>query len=149
MKDNILGPNAFDWMGTSYNTTLSSKETDGRMSIVDSVSPAGYGPPRHIHKAEDEALVVLSGEIECWLAGETRIYGPGTVAFIPRGVEHTFRVIGEKPSRHLIVLTPGGFEGFFAEMSRENRRIPEDMEAVVAAAERYNLEFTGPPLGAE
>ena len=149
MKDHMLGPETLDWQGTTYRTILKTAETEGRMSIVDSVSPAGSGPPRHIHHAEDECFVVLSGEIEFWLDGATRFAGPGDSVFVPRGKAHTFRVVGEQPARHLVILTPGGFEGFFAEMAAGRFRIPEDMAAVVESAGRFSLEFTGPPLGVE
>ena len=46
----------------------------------------------------------------------------------------------------LIQFTPGGFEGFFADMVAGQYRIPEDMDAVNESAERHNLRFTGPPL---
>lgn len=116
------------------------------MSIVDSLSPAGSGPPRHVHEAEDEVFVVLSGRCEFWLAGKSFIRGPGEAAFIPRGVEHTFRIPGTEPCRHLVILTPGGFENFFAEMSRGQFRIPEDMKEITESATRHHLKFTGPPL---
>lgn len=126
---------------------LDPSQTGGAMSIVDSVSPPNAGPPRHVHKAEDETFVVLTGEVEVWLAGERFVFGPGETAFVPRGTEHTFRTLGGRPSRHLVILTPGGFEGFFQEMAKGGMRIPEDMPAIVECAARYNLEFTGPPLG--
>ena len=71
----------------------------------------------------------------------------GETVFVPRGVEHTYRVIGDKPCRHLVILTPGGFEGFFYDMARQQCRIPEDMAAIEQSAARFNLRFTGPPLG--
>ena len=74
--------------------------------------------------------------------------GPGETVFVPRGEEHTFQVLGARACRHYTILTPGGFEGFFGEMAAGQFRIPEDMAAVVAAAARYNLAFTGPPLEA-
>jgi hypothetical protein len=67
---------------------------------------------------------------------------------VPRGREHTFRVAGVSPARHLIILTPGGFEGFFADMAAGQFRIPEDMDAILESAARHDLRFTGPPLGA-
>jgi quercetin dioxygenase-like cupin family protein len=146
MDDALSGPGVLDWLGVRYKTILTAAETGGAMSIVDSVSPAGSGPPRHVHDREDEAFVVLSGRCEFWLEGERFTRGPGETAFIPRGREHTFRVVGSEPSRHLLVLTPGGFDGFFAEMARGRFRIPEDMEQIIAAATRYSLRFTGPPL---
>ena len=101
-----------EWAGSTYQTILRKENSGGAMSIVDSTSQPNVGPPRHVHEAADEAFVVLSGEVEFWLDGETFRRGPGETAFIPRGVEHTFRVVSDTPSRHLVILTPGGFEGF-------------------------------------
>lgn len=148
MKDSILGPGSIEWAGTTYRTILETSATGGAMSIVDSISPPDYGPPRHIHHDADETFVILTGEVELWMEGETVVKGPGETAFIPRGKEHTFRVIGSQPSRHLVILTPGGFEGFFADMAAGQFRIPEDMAQIEDSAKRHHLEFTGPPLGA-
>ena len=146
MLDGLSGPNVHEWLGVRYKTILSPAESGGAMSIVDSESPACSGPPRHVHEREDEVFIVLTGECEFWLEGQTFRRGPGETAFIPRGREHTFRVMRDLPSRHLLILTPGGFEGFFAEMARGAFRIPEDMPAVVESAARHHLTFTGPPL---
>ncbi|WP_435259883.1 cupin domain-containing protein [Thioclava sp. FR2] len=146
MKDFANDVEAMRWNGTFYKTILSTAETGGAMSIVDSLSPVNSGPPRHIHHAEDEVLMILTGRCLFWMEGEEFIRGPGEVAFIPRGKEHTFRVISDVPCRHLIILTPGGFEGFFADMAQGQFAIPADMPAVVESASRHNLTFTGPPL---
>ena len=147
MKDGLLGPGSIEWAGTHYRTILATEASAGSLSIVDSVSPPLSGPPRHIHHDADEVFVLLSGDCDFWMAGETFTRGPGETVFIPRGTEHTFRVTGDKPCRHLVILTPGGFEGFFAEMAAGRLRIPEDMPAIIDTASRYNLTFTGPPLG--
>mgnify|MGYP001765266171 CR=1 FL=1 len=146
MKDLIAPTETLNWNGTSYSTILTTKASGGAMSIVDSESPLGSGPPRHIHDREDEAFVVLTGEIEFWLEGQRFTRRAGETAFVRRGREHTFRVVGNGPSRHLVILTPGGFEGFFADMARGQFRIPEDMPAVLESAEAHSLRFTGPPL---
>lgn len=135
-----------EWLGTTYRTILAKEASGGAMSIVDSVSPPKSGPPRHVHDAEDETFVVLSGEVEFWLEGETFSRGPGETAFIPRGAEHTFRVTSDHASRHLVILTPGGFDAFFADMAKGGYRIPDDMGAITEIAARHNLRFTGPPL---
>lgn len=113
MTDADLGAGTVDWLGTRYRTILSPEDTGGTMSIVDSVSPPGSGPPRHIHHDADEAFVTLSGDAEFWLEGAQFHCGPGQSVFVPRGADHTFRIVSDVPSRHLIILTPGGFEGFF------------------------------------
>lgn len=147
MSDQASVSDTVEWLGVSYKTILATSATNGAMSITDSLSPNGAGPPRHVHHKEDETFVVLSGRCEFWLAGNAFIRGPGETAHIPRGTEHAFRVVGEEPSRHLVILAPGGFEQFFVEMARGGLRIPEDMVKINEAAARYNLTFTGPPLG--
>lgn len=145
----VLGENSFEWLGTTYRVILDSKATGGSLSIVDSVSPVNSGPPRHVHHNEDETFYILSGECEIWLEGKTFVAGVGESAFIPRGKEHTFRVIGSQPGRHLVILNPGGFENFFAEMAAGQFRIPDDMPKIEESAIRHHLSFTGPPLGVQ
>ena len=147
MNEFSLGPGAIEWGGTFYRTILSTEATGSAMSIVDSVSPSDSGPPRHVHHDADEAFVVLTGDCEFWIEGQRFTRGPGQSAFIPRGKEHTFRVVSTIPCRHLIILTPGGFEGFFEEMAAGQHRIPEDMAKIDEIASRFHMEFTGPPLG--
>lgn len=146
MTGSLLGPDAVEWLGVHYRTILATADTGGAMSITDSVSPPGSGPPRHIHHDADETFVVLTGDAEFWIEGERFTRGPGETAFIPRGKEHTFRIVSKVPCRHLVILTPGGFEGFFAEMAAGACRIPDDMPQIVEIGNRYNIEFTGPPL---
>lgn len=144
----VLGAGAIEWLGVAYKIILASADTNGAISIVDSVSPLGSGPPRHVHRAEDETFVLLSGSCLFWVEGETFTREAGEAVFIPRGTEHTFCVIGDEPGRHLTILTPGGFEAFFLAMAEARCRIPEDMERVNAEAARHNLVFTGPPIDA-
>jgi quercetin dioxygenase-like cupin family protein len=149
MHDELTGPGVVEWLGVRYKTILPAAATGGAISIVDSVSPAGSGPPRHVHEREDEAFIISTGECEFWLEGQTFTKRAGETVFVPRGREHTFRVLGDQPSRHIIILTPGGFESFFAEMAQGGFRIPEDMDQIGASAARHSLRLTGPPLGAE
>ena len=124
MKDLTKDDASIEWRGVHYKTILAADETDGTLSIVDSLTPVGSGPPRHVHQAEDETFVMLTGTCKVWLEGVETIVGPGESVFVPRGREHTFKVIGDEPSRHLVILTPGGFENFFAEMAEGQFEIP-------------------------
>jgi len=146
MKDLTQADGAIEWLGVKYKTILDPEQTGGAMSIVDSLSPVGSGPPRHVHHNEDETFVVMTGTCRIWIEGEEVLAGPGESVFIRRGREHTFQVVGDEPCRHLVILTPGGFEGFFTEMAAGQFRIPADMAAIEESARRHNLTFTGPPL---
>jgi hypothetical protein len=48
-----------------------------------------------------------------------------------------------------VILTPGGFEGFFAEMAAGQFRIPKDMVEIARIAAHCQLTFTGPALSAD
>lgn len=146
MKDLDQIDGAIEWLGVQYKTILSPEQTGGAMSIVDSWSPAGSGPPRHVHQNEDETFVIVTGTCKFWLEGEEFTAGAGESVFIPRGKEHTFKVTDDGPCRHFVILTPGGFEGFFADMAAGQCRIPEDMPTIEESAKRHNMAFTGPPL---
>jgi len=90
---------------------------------------------------------ILAGEVEFWVAGETRYAKAGEMLMVPKGTEHCFRIIGDAPARMLTIMTPGGFEQFFVEVASENLRIPQDMVRISEIGVKYDLEFTGPPLG--
>jgi mannose-6-phosphate isomerase-like protein (cupin superfamily) len=126
---------------------------DGRVSAAEFWMPAQFGPPLHIHHAEDELLQILEGTVRI-VCGETDVtVGPGAFAYLPRGVPHTFWVEGDEPARMLAVFTPGGIEQMFADsgLPVDAARLPEGKETQPAALEaltaRYNVEHIGPPLG--
>ncbi len=112
-----LGEGTVEWLSTWYKTVLHTDASGGVISVTDTIGPAGSGPPRHVHDDADETFVMLTGQAEFWLDGTLLQRRAGETVFVPRGKEHTFRVTGTEPSRHLVIMTPGGFEGFFAEMA--------------------------------
>lgn len=141
-----LGEGEIVWNGVRYKVVVSPEDTEGRLSVTDSISPANSGPPQHVHHDADEIFIVLSGEHTFWVDGETFTRGPGEIAFVPRGVPHTFRTYPDGPSRHLIVLAPAGFEAYFAEVARRGLTPLHDREALAEVGSRFSLEYTGPPL---
>lgn len=137
------------WNGTDYRVLLSAEDSDGRIGIFLSEVDQASGPPLHVHDDADETFYVLAGTTVFWVDGEERTVEPGGAAFVPRGVEHTFRVVDPEGGRHLTIVTPGGFESFFAAVAEEGLEIREDMTRIGEIAAAYQLRFTGPPLPAE
>lgn len=133
------------WNGTTYRTLLSPEDTGGTMSIVHGVAGPLEGPPTHVHDAEDETFLVLSGVMDFDVDGVRFRRGPMETAFVPRGTPHTFRT-GPEGATCVTVLTPGGFEGFFAEMAAGGFELPRDIAAVGATAARYNSRIIGPGM---
>jgi mannose-6-phosphate isomerase-like protein (cupin superfamily) len=125
---------------------------DGRLSAVEFLVPQDFGPPLHIHHEEDEILQVLEGTFRI-VCGDTDVTaGPGSFAFLPRGVPHTFWVT-EGPARALTLFTPGGVEAMFVDSGQpaDSQRLPEPGAVQGGAMEpfekRHNVEMVGPPLG--
>ena len=104
------------------------------------------GPARgllHVYTREDETVYVLEGEFRWKLGDELSVTGPGSFVFIPRGVSHTWQVIGEGDGRMLVTFFPAGMEGFFDRLSSMTEF---DLDTFSAAAAEHGMEVVGPPL---
>jgi uncharacterized protein (TIGR02246 family) len=100
--------------GEAMDLMVSCEESGGQISAGFVTTPPGGGPPVHVHAHEDELFLVLEGQMQFYAGDRWVDAAPGTVAWLPRGVPHTFRNRGDVPSRHFGIATPGGFERFFA-----------------------------------
>ena len=138
----------YSWMGIEFSYPLGHQGGSGAVGLVEATVPAGHGPPIHVHANEDEIFYLLEGIYEFYLDGKTFTRGPGESVFLPRGVPHTFRVVGKTPGRNLTIMTPGGFEQFFMECSQRGLEVPQHMAEVKTLAASYGMQFVGPPLSA-
>jgi quercetin dioxygenase-like cupin family protein len=123
--------------------------TDGALSVVDQLIPAGFESPWHLHRDEDESFFVIEGEVSVFVAAESIRLGPGGYAFGPRGIPHGFRVEGNKAARLLLISGPG-FGEFVRDVSEPATAavlpVPQepDVPALIAAAARRNIDILGP-----
>ena len=83
--------------------------------LFEETTPAGTETTFHLHRDSDEAAYVLSGEITFKIGEEVTVGGPGTCAFMPRGVPHVWKNTGAETGRVLFLYTPAGACGFFEE----------------------------------
>jgi mannose-6-phosphate isomerase-like protein (cupin superfamily) len=86
------------WLvGDTYTVKLAGEQTGGVFSLAEAIVPAGGGPPPHIHDDEDEAFVVLAGELLLEADERTLPAPAGTVLYVPKGTRHGFRNVGATP----------------------------------------------------
>jgi quercetin dioxygenase-like cupin family protein len=137
-----------EWQDTTYRTILTAADTGGAMAVIYGEAGPFSGPPAHIHTGEDEVIIVLEGKVEFETAEGRFARGPLEVAFVPRGHAHSFRT-GPEGARCITILTPGGFENFFAELARADLHLPRDMAQMTALAARYGSVVVGPGLAQE
>ena len=120
---------------------LRGEDSDGRLAVVD--IGGGGRPPLHRHDF-DETFYILEGELTFQLGDERIARRAGEVAFAPRGVPHTYANLSAAPAHALLVITPAGFERYFARMVAERQGIEPPDWALQPIPEVTTL---GPPLG--
>jgi len=105
--------------GEEVTILLDGEGTGGKLAMWTEVTPPGGGPPPHYHSIEDEMFHVIEGRVAFLVNGDWNEVGPAGAAFMPHGVIHTFKNVGDQPSRMLIATMPSGFENFFARCAEE------------------------------
>jgi mannose-6-phosphate isomerase-like protein (cupin superfamily) len=125
-----------------------SADTEDRFSFTVITDPPGYGGPRaYYHEDTDDVFYVLEGEM-MFLIGERRVIeGAGGFVLVPAGTVHAFGNVGPSRSRHITILSPGAFEGYFEELAELRAAGRLDAEASAALSKKYRSDVVGPPLG--
>jgi mannose-6-phosphate isomerase-like protein (cupin superfamily) len=123
---------------------IDGSEAGERLSLVEHpMSPRALAAPLHRHTREDEYSYVLQGRMGALLGDEVVEAGPGDLVFKPRNQWHTFWNAGDEPCRILEIISPAGFERFFAELSDMGGVTQVDEEALAQLNARYGLEMRG------
>ena len=124
---------------------IGGEQTQGNFALVEHpIKPRALAAPMHTHRHEDEYTYVLEGEIGVQIGDEVRVARPGDLVFKPRGVPHAFWNAGDTLARALEIISPAGFERYFAELAPlfpPANQGPLDEEAVGAVREKYGLEM--------
>ena len=138
MSDETRNP-----LGGELKFLLRGEQSNGSLAAMEVVNSPGNGPPLHVHTREDETAYVLAGEVRWKLGKESFSSAVGSFIFIPRGVAHTWQVVGSEDGRMLVTFSPAGMEGFFDRLSTQTEFDPD---AFRAAAAEHGMEVVGPPL---
>jgi quercetin dioxygenase-like cupin family protein len=94
---------------------LQSWQTGESVMVFEEVMPAGAETPLHLHHSSDEVACVLSGEFTFKIGDEVSVGGPGTCAFMPRGIAHAWKNTGVETGRALFIYTPAEAGKLFEE----------------------------------
>ena len=126
---------------------LSGKDTGGSQAVFEDIVEPGVGPGRHIHHQQDETFFFIDGRFDVEVGGVLHHMEPGDVAFVPRGVVHAFKNVGDTKGRVRYVFSPAlsveeMFRSFYSAL-QAGRLEPESMAAI---AMEHGQEFVGPPL---
>ncbi|MDT7743583.1 MAG: hypothetical protein QOE59_2661 [Actinomycetota bacterium] len=92
---------------------ISGRDTGGGFEVIELRGNAA-SPPPHVHREREECIHVLDGSFTFTLDHEEIEVVPGSWVLIPRGTRHGFTASPD--ARALVLVTPAGLEGFFAEL---------------------------------
>ena len=127
---------------------VTSDQSGGGLTALDTVVAPGEGPPLHVHRDEDEFIYILEGTFKVKLGNELIEATPGSFVFIPRGTPHTWQNISHAPARFFAGVLPAAtaFEEFFARYARLPAKEQGTEAFARLAAETKAFEVLGPPL---
>ena len=141
----VVGPQdgASGFLGSiGVRFMIDGAEAGQRFSLVEHpMSARALAAPLHRHLREDEYSYVLEGRMGALLGDEVLTAEPGDLVFKPRNQWHTFWNAGDEPCRILEIISPAGFEQFFAELDAMGGVLNAPPQAVAELSQRYGLEI--------
>jgi quercetin dioxygenase-like cupin family protein len=121
---------------------LEGEQTGGTLSLWTEITPPGGGPPPHYHLNEDECFVVQEGRVSFLADGQWQEVKAGGAVFAPRGSVHTFKNVGDQPSRMMVSTSPAGFETFFSRCAEEFAKPGgPNMERIVEISAEHGIHY--------
>jgi quercetin dioxygenase-like cupin family protein len=121
---------------------IDGEEAGNRFSLVEHpLSARALAAPLHRHAREDEYSYVVEGQVGALLGDEVVIGGPGDLIFKPRNQWHTFWNAGDQSARLLEIISPAGFERFFAELVELGGVAQPEPQTLANLCARYELEM--------
>jgi mannose-6-phosphate isomerase-like protein (cupin superfamily) len=129
----------FPRLGNRY--VVRGASSGGRFALVEqTIPPRALAAPVHTHEREDEYSFVLAGRLGAQIGDEVVEAGPGDLVLKPRGVPHSYWNPGDEETRLLEIISPAGFEQYFADLAPELARPGEpDLGALTKIRARYGL----------
>lgn len=124
--------------------------TGGTLSLVEVLAPPDFGPPWHVHHRDDEMFYILDGSFLFKCGDELFEGGPGSFVFLPRGIPHSFKNVGQTLGKFLVLGTPAGLDQYFVDagtpaLEEGLRPQPLDFRQMAAIAAQHGVEILGPP----
>ena len=124
--------------------------------VLEMTLPVGSAPPLHVHDDLDDTWYILEGQMVVRCGDDELVVGAGHWVSMPRGVPHTFRVVGDREARILLVHDNTSFRDLVRDLSvpATARAVPSEptfppMDELARIATSHDLKPIGPPMSPE
>jgi mannose-6-phosphate isomerase-like protein (cupin superfamily) len=137
---------------------ISPKAVSGNYDMVLGETPANVpGPPPHYHTGYNEVFLVVEGEMEFMVNGETRTIKAGESVDLPPNTLHTFGNRSNGTCKWVNIHSPKGFLSFFEDVGvqeDESDAMTKSIEGsviqkVMQTAADYDMHIVLQPATAE
>ena len=137
---NDSGGERLGFGGITIVVHAGAEDTGGAFSVMEEVPPLS-DTPLHMHADEDEFFYAVEGEHVITVGEREHRLAPGQGVFAPRGVPHAQRRVESGVGRMLLIVSPGGFEGFFRRLAEADRAENLDAAAYAAASQEFGITW--------
>jgi len=124
--------------------------------VLEMTLPVGAAPPLHVHDDLDDTWYVVDGQMVVRCGHDELVVGAGHWVSMPRGVPHTFRVVGDREARILLVHDNASFRDLVRELSAPatvhvvpSQPVFPAMDELARIACSHDLRTIGPPMSVE
>ena len=127
-------------LGDRQMFKLTGQDTNNLFTLIEEENDPGTAIPLHVHENEDEVFKVVEGEMELTVGDQTTVLKAGDLAFGPRGIPHSWKIIGNSKAKVILSVFPAGIEYMFEELG-ELPPGPPDFPKVAEICGRYGVRF--------
>jgi len=130
-------------LGEPRRFLLTPEETNGTFLLFETTTQPDKGVVAHRHRAEEETFYVLAGIYDVQVGDQRTIAEAGACVFVPRGVVHAFKNIGQQVGRMLVMVSPGVDHARLFRMLDAHARAgnPPSLEETAALAYQHGWEI--------
>lgn len=130
------GPN-YDYSQDHCFVKLSSKETNGELTIVEDELKPGFILGRHYHKIMTEVFYILEGEVEFVFDDQTVLAKTGDTLTIPPNIWHSAQC--QQGGKMLTIFKPGRFDQYLERLSQMTEEQFQDHGLMQSLAEEFDI----------
>ena len=131
-------PETCNVLGDNITLQLTAEQTNGTYSVIEFATPGGVGQPPHTHDW-NETYLVLEGELELQIDGQSTVIGTGDSYQVKAGTVHAPTPKGDF-CRYVMVGEPGGVEAVFKSLKAHQDDLG-DMAKVVEIVSQEGVKI--------
>lgn len=116
---------------------VSSKDTNGKLCLIEDTLKPGFHLKRHHHKIMTEVFYMLEGELELVFDDETIVLKTGDTITVPPNVWHEAKCIAG--GKMLTIFKNGQFDIFLEELSKMTEADFSNQELMTSVSTKFDI----------